>query len=404
MQFASTCSRFVAGFLLSCLLVGRLAHGNGSGSDFQISTRSVGCEEYLIGVKGEVNDQGRHKSGLDLEKILDGKSIAGVKVVRGQIDFLIFPNGKKIELGEMIGEGDFGVVYCLGSSCKSVIKLPIDRHGGFTFSALEKELDNYEKFKKTGIGAPKVRPIYSRDEGGNKRLVALVKEFVDFGSFKNTVETKQNPQLVISRLRDLYIKLKENNLKIDLNVFGNNLVWDSRYNHWVVLDAGRKEGEGAWRIPGLEAWRLWFDLNYPGLSGDNGRFFYEQFIEIAPTHIRFRYFRNAIKSEINTILAVAKANGLEKPSDGIQHGEYFIETASSLSDASTDYIDYKINRTPQEDSIYRVEFSMKKYGELSKWGYSISKIDGSKRRYLSEALNWVHLTEGSNEKIAHFDL
>jgi len=144
------------------------------------------------------------------------------------------PYAKKEPLGDFIGQGGYGSVFCRASTggCDEIIKIPLDYHNDYIYR-YERELS--ELYSSNGERAARIT--------SDKKMVIMTKEFIPGEEASNILFSGKNyTDEQIDDLVNLYFDFEQSFLKnrdvVYADIKANNFKWSSSSNKWVMVDTG----------------------------------------------------------------------------------------------------------------------------------------------------------------------
>ena len=174
-----------------------------------------------------------------------------------KINAVILKNGKILRLGKLLGSGHFSVVYCVGKSCDTVIKIPRDLT---CINSLGHEIDNETPINSAGIRTAK---ILNTDD--NNPLY-LQKERITGPTGNDIIQGKGFSKEQITKLAEIFVKAFNNKLAIDANK-PENFIWDPIKKAWYLVDNYMLDDNGE-SINGvnINLWMSNFSSGHPSFN------------------------------------------------------------------------------------------------------------------------------------------
>ncbi|MBL6990216.1 MAG: serine/threonine protein kinase [Bacteriovoracaceae bacterium] len=168
---------------------------------------------------------GSHSAFLDLYSKKSFLSVERYNVIDyHRLKTVRLDDGRIYKLGEFVGSGHFGVVYCFNSDCTQVIKIP---KGSLKVFTLQQEVMIEFGFQKAGINSAKIIK-HGRD------YLYLIKKRVPGKTAKEIIANGHLSKLQTIALAEIFFRCRAFGLFLDINPA--NLVWDSSNERFVVID------------------------------------------------------------------------------------------------------------------------------------------------------------------------
>ncbi len=140
---------------------------------------------------------------------------------------IILEDGTTTRLGDSIGSGTYGTVYCYNPDppCRRVIKFP---HGAAGAEALREEVDLAARLEEEGVRIARI-------DNPDPDAPYLIKEYIE-GPQANEISQRSMTVEQRRSIANLLRQAREHGLHIDLKA--DNIVWSEREQRFILIDAG----------------------------------------------------------------------------------------------------------------------------------------------------------------------